>query len=847
MENEAIIHKYNYKNFSLGLKAENLFFLTEQGFPVPEFICIQKTTGREETERYLREHFPSGICFAVRSAAKVEDGGTYSFAGQFSTYLSVPLSECWERAQQIFSETARADIYAEYTGQGWQDFAVDVMIQQMIDAETSGVLFTANPQGLLNEMVIAAAAGAGNGVVEDRLPSAVCYFNRTDKLFYCEGRSNAPLLDDEALAELTEYGERIEALFGTYQDIEFAIKEGRIFILQARPVTSIGANGKTIQMGGSPIVLDNSNIVESYPGISLPATQSFARRVYYQVFKSCLFRLCRDRKAVRERDTMLQNMVSSCSGRIYYQISSWYEILLLLPFSSKIIPIWQEMLGVREKKVGEGPPRKPGLCLKGSVTVSFFHLLFTCPKQMEELNRYFNSLIQTTDLGQCRDGGELLDYYHYLENLLSSRWDITLVNDMYTFLYTALLKRAAGEAGANEILSEVTGLESMKPLKELLGIAAWVRKNGGEPMVRELCGLKDNGEADAFFGKYPDLAGRVAEYIDSYGDRYMEELKLESNTYRTDPVLLLRQIGEYASREQGAEAESAGKESVRTGISETKDAGIGGRGTGCAGVEGTDSENVEAEGTGEEGGERVREKKFSGLLVRMAARRAASGIRNRELSRMNRSRIFGLVREIFLRIGAKLSEKGRLEEARDVFYLFFEEIEEAVRKETDCRETVRLRKAEYAGYEKLPAYSRLVFCNEIFDRKAAPDPVSFRAGAVPSVLHGTPSCAGIVEGEVLVVRNPSEAGNSAGKILVAPMTDPGWVFLIAQAKALVAEKGSLLSHTAIVTREMKKPSVVGVPRASEQLKNGDWVRVNGTSGEITILRRNGGEEHHEEH
>ena len=100
---------------------------------------------------------------------------------------------------------------------------------------------------------------------------------------------------------------------------------------------------------------------------------------------------------------------------------------------------------------------------------------------------------------------------------------------------------------------------------------------------------------------------------------------------------------------------------------------------------------------------------------------------------------------------------------------------------------------------------------------------------------GTACSPGIAEGEVLLIDNPSPLLDTKGKILVTKMTDPGWVFLIAPAKAIVSEKGSLLSHTAILARELKKPAVTGVEHITEYLRTGDRIRVDGDTGVVTIL------------
>ncbi len=100
-----------------------------------------------------------------------------------------------------------------------------------------------------------------------------------------------------------------------------------------------------------------------------------------------------------------------------------------------------------------------------------------------------------------------------------------------------------------------------------------------------------------------------------------------------------------------------------------------------------------------------------------------------------------------------------------------------------------------------------------------------------------PCSAGVAEGEALVIRNIDDARDVKDKILVTVMTDPGWVFLLASAKGVISEKGSLLSHTAIISRELKKPSIVGVPDLTDTIRTGDIIRMDGGSGRIEILRR----------
>ena len=114
--------------------------------------------------------------------------------------------------------------------------------------------------------------------------------------------------------------------------------------------------------------------------------------------------------------------------------------------------------------------------------------------------------------------------------------------------------------------------------------------------------------------------------------------------------------------------------------------------------------------------------------------------------------------------------------------------------------------------------------------------ISFMAGQ-SGVMQGVPCSGGISEGEALVIEDISMLENSKDKILVTKMTDPGWVFYLASAKGVISQKGSILSHTAIISREIGIPSIVGVADVMNRINTGDIVRMDGSSGRIEILRR----------
>lgn len=783
-----IISCENYRNFDVGVKAKNLFLMMKKGHNVPPFFCVNADYSENEITAYLDENFADTELFSVRSSSSAEDGKDFSFAGQFKTYLNIKKEEVFSYISKVadISENKSVAEYCKLNNTKISSIRMSVIVQKMITADYSGVIFTANPQGLLNETVIVIGKGTGENVVEDKTETTAYYYNTSDNIYYYEKNGGSPIITDEKIKEIIEISIGIKALFKCECDIEFAIKNSQIFILQSRPITSLQENA-------SIIVLDNSNIIESYPNITLPLTQSFIREVYYRVFKTLLIRLTREEKTVNQIDDILKNMVDVVNGRVYYRISNWYDIIRLLPFSKKITPVWQEMLGVKNKEVSFALKNKASFKTQAKVMISFFSLIISSPRKMDKLNRYFSEIAKyysSFDV-DTDDNKKLIEYYQSLKKMATDEWDITLANDMYSFIFTGLLKSRLKkrnpenyEIMTSQYISKISDIESLKPICELINISQAAKSQN---RISELSDIKTNEDYYRYSNeKNDDFTTSIKAYVDIFGDRNIEELKLESKTFRTDPVLLINRIIQYAN------------ENIQMSV-----------------------ENIDFK----------RLRGLSGLF----AKKAAIGIKNREKSRLNRSRLYGIMRMLMLQIGKNLSIAGLINEKDDIFWLYYDEIEETANGEfLKLKKLINERKLKYNMFSALPAYSRLVFSERVVDKNPSNVcEMSFESGA--GKYSGVACSHGIAEGEVLIVDKPTMHIDSKGKILVTKMTDPGWVFLIASAKGIIAEKGSLLSHTAIIARELGKPTVVGVNNITKLLKNGDRVRIDGDKGEIEIL------------
>ncbi len=458
------------------MKAENLKILRDNGFPVPPFTVV---TGSEVDLSFSRAE-----TFAVRSTFEGEDTGDSSFAGQFDTLLDVPRAEVASAVEQVRKsyekETIRAyrEALLRKSGEAPSVVPADhasrtapVLVQEMLHPDMAGVAFSSNPTGLLNEIVLVVGEGLGDAVVEDRADTTTYYYNKDDALYYYETQGASPTLETGVLETLWDLVQRVEELYGRPMDIEYAVCGTDVYLLQARPITTF--RGKDL------IVLDSSNIVESYPDLTLPLSMSFAKEIYYEIFRALLIRATNGSTVVSELDPSLRDMVAMANGRVYYRITSWYDILRLMPFSDRFIAIWQEMLGVSNKAVDSDlkvPVRTKAVMLR-----TILNYLRITPREMDRLSEFYETYANDLDEELARlaraEGQEkvrgLLRKYHGLKNDVIPRWDITLMNDMYAFLFTAL----SGKKN-REQLSNLSNLASMEPAKAMNALAETARAKG---------------------------------------------------------------------------------------------------------------------------------------------------------------------------------------------------------------------------------------------------------------------------------------------------------------------------------------------------------------------------------
>jgi len=812
----------------------------------------------------LAELATPGGRLAVRSSAVDEDGAEHSFAGQLDSLLFVAPACVPSAVAQVWRSafSARMLAYRHEHGLPLVLSPPAVLIQRMVDAAMSGVAFSADPvSGRRGVAVVSAVYGLGTALVsgdadadtwlvgrDGDIQSRAIATKRSAHRYQAADASDAggaadglvtavpvadelialPALADEQIGAVAALARACERHFGRPQDIEWAIAEGKLYLLQSRPITSLAG---VADPDGAYTLWDNSNIAESYAGVTTPLTFSFARHVYEQVYRQLCRLLGVSEQVIAAHDETYRRMLGLIRGRVYYNLLSWYRLLALAPGFASNRRFMEQMMGVKEglpdEIVGElgKATWRDRLRDRRRLVGAVAHLVASYRTLPRDIKRFYARLDAALtdaglDLGTMR-ADELAAYYRALERQLLMRWDAPLVNDLFAMIFFGSLRRLvvawckdASGALQNDLLRGGGGIISAEPAARVRAMAALASAHPA--LVDALCDAPMEEALDAV-AQAPALAAAYAAYLDTFADRCLEELKLESPTLRDDPLPLLRSVGYLARRQRdlptGDAPGRSGEDDARHAAERRAYAALGRR--------------------------PLRRALFDWVL-----RNARERVRDRENLRFERTRVFGRVRRIFVELGRRFAAEGLLAEPRDIFYL---EVEEALgmvagtATTTDLKGLVAVRKAEYARYRaQEPPADRfetrgIVYAGNSFQARQRSAPP---AG---DTLHGIGCCPGVVRGRVRVVRDPKTAEVRHGEILVAERTDPGWIMLFPAAAGVLVECGSLLSHSAIVARELGIPAIVALAGATTWLQTGDTVEMDGGTGTVVKLGAPAGE------
>lgn len=799
-----ILHAKEADRATAGGKARALARAAAAGFDVPPFVVLPAGSAIDPVELSAALAMLGEGPYAVRSSGLAEDGVAHSHAGQFESILNVVKADVPEAVARVAGSGAHAGIAAYRAERGLSEAGrvPAVIVQQMVAASRAGVAFSADPvSGRRDRIVVSATEGLGDRLVAGEVDGGSWWLARPS-LESVETRGDA-VLAPEQVAAVARLAIAAEEAFGAPQDVEWAFAGGRLYLLQARPITSTLRPAPLVDPGYA--VFDNSNIVESYPGVVSPLTFSFASYAYARVYTAFVTLLGVSPDRVREARTIFENMLVRVDGRVYYNLGNWHRALAMLPGYGLNRGFMDGMMGTSEPlpqalldQVEAG--KRTGIAEYGRVARMVWRLWRAArrlPRTASAFRGRLDRALAATTPERVRRMAltELAVEYRRIEADLLDRWDAPIVNDFLCMIAFGSARKALDRwAGAEgiEILNDVLigqgDIISARPAQLIRAMGARARSDA--PLLAAL----DRADETVLSGG--PLGPEIAAYIAEFGDRCTEELKLESVTLDEDPAPLFAAIAAAARAPAG--------ETVRSGDPQARLA-----------------------------------RAFRGRPVRrMVARRllgwAKARVRDRENLRYERTRIFGRARRVLLAMGEQFHAYGLIEAPRDIFLLTLPEVLGAIEGSgvtADLAGLAAVRRGERDAALRQPDPSERLIVHGAAFMIAERMPAG-PAGVGERVRQGTGASAGAVRAVARVVADPRTQSIGAGEILVARHTDPGWIALFASAGAIVVERGSLLSHSAIVARELGIPCVVGLKDATRWIEDGEMLSVDGASGRV---------------
>jgi rifampicin phosphotransferase len=836
----------------VGSKARALAALGDEGLPVPEWFVVlpaalasslepaqvaalsAATTSAaalalldevilaepvcREVQEALAALDLANTPLAVRSSASDEDGAQHSFAGQLESFLNVPPPEVAARIVDVWRSGFSERVYA-YRRQHNLPLPPSppaVIIQRMAPADVAGVAFSADPvSGRRGVTVVSAVRGLGEALVSGAANADTYYVERNGSISERSlMQASAAVLTDAQVQAVAGLARQVERSTQRPQDIEWVFAGDRLNLLQARPITTLAQRPDP---DGVFTLWDNSNIVESYGGITTPLTYSFARRAYEAVYQEFCRILGVPDSTIAANQHVFAAMIGLIRGRIYYNLLNWYRVLALLPGFRTNRRFMEQMMGVKESlpdaivrdlEQSSWRQRVGDRVALVRTVIGLVTNHFLLPRRIRRFYARLEHALgkEPPDLAALR-ADELAAYYRQLERELLRHWDAPLVNDFFAMIFYGLLRRLVTEWGndsigslQNDLLVGEGGMISAEPAHRVRELAARANQS---PALAEQLRRGERREIEALLPTHPRFAEEYHAYLNRFGDRCQNELKLESPTLHDDPLPLLRSIGQLALHPPAPTGATSAVTSRQA--EEQLDRALAG-------------------------------KPVKGVILRWVLRHARNRVRDRENLRFERTRVFGRARQIFVELGRRFFAVDALEQPRDIFYLQLDEVigfVDGTTTSTTLAALAALRKAEYAGFaDEPPPASRFTthgMVHQGHDFQTTEPATTPPAG---ESLQGLGCCPGIVRGRARVVADPLATQLAPGEILVAERTDPSWIMIMPAAAGLLVERGSLLSHAAIVARELGLPAIVGLTGVTRWLADGDLVEMDGRTGTV---------------
>jgi phosphohistidine swiveling domain-containing protein len=822
---------------------------------------------------------------AVRSSAIGEDSAASSFAGQYDSILGVDCGEpCREAVRRCWASlwSERAVAYRQRLGHRSCAPAMAVVIQRCVPAEVAGVLFTRDPvSGVSDRLLIEATLGLGEALVSGRVSPDRIVLDRRDlsvvgcttgsKTFeivldrergtrreaVAPDRATTPCIDADLASRLARLGLQVEEALGAAQDVEWAVADGEIALLQTRPITALPVAGDSADTR----VWSNMNAGELLPDVATPMTFSIIERIVAGLLHPFFRRL-----GIDLGDLPLLGRIG---GRIYFNVTTMAAVLYRIPGMAgrDVVDLFggdREGLAAAARfldhqhlpRVSVRPWRAllsaPGalLWLLRAVRISGSEALARCRRRTAALAALSSS--QLTD-------------HELLARIASAADDLLdppdLVAQAIVGMACADRLRAscrnwlddADGSITGRLLAGVGGMESAEAGLDLWRLVEEVRalpdpeaalRNGSFAEARATLSETDAGQR--FLSSWDSFMAR-------HGHHTRAEVDVSVPRWQEQPDYVWSLVRSYLEAGAGWDPIAVHRRSTAERLSLTE--------ISCRRLGGG-----------------LRRKLFEWLLEY-----AQRGLALREASKSEMVRRLALVRASLLELGARLRERGALSQADDVFFVSLDELAGLMCGEiTAAHVRVAAKRAEHAEFQRLTPPPVVIGHFEPTRDGALPKESAAMPFVIPAkagihsqapprldtrlrgydgptvatfwakprdgvdavqpsagsgiVLRGIGVSPGAAVGRARVVlHSDAQERLRPGEILVAPFTDPGWTPYFLPAAAIVVDLGGVLSHGSVVAREYGIPAVVNVSTGTRTIRTGQLLRVDGTRGEVRLL------------
>ena len=770
---------------------------------------------------------------AVRSSATAEDLPEASFAGQQESYLNIgnetgllqAVKRCWASLW-----TARAMAYRARQQLGPDEVALAIVVQQMVAAEVAGVMFTVNPvTGHRGEVVINATWGLGEALVAgqvnpdtlvvDKDTGRIKQLTIADKAIMtaptpagtheigveADRRQQASLSESQA-SRLAQWAGQIEAHFARPQDIEWAIANDQIFILQSRPVTTLPpppldspppGDDNWLPLNDYPIqpfdLWSQADVGERWPEPVTPLTWSTAFHIVSQNMRDAFGEL--------KAPYLAQiRWVRRQYGRVYLNEGGMNHILSHeygMPASSIAaglgtqgdVPAGQDQWqwGIVLRRL----PLFAKIFIKWGRDIKRFENLFPVYDRWVE-QFMAEDLSPLSDLALWEAAQK--KWYDRAMAAMVYHAEMTSMSSNYLSMLERVVERWLGDKKvAHRLISGLDGVIAAEMVPMLGQMADRLRQLGlaelvlGHDPQTALSLLRQSPAATPFWPLFN-------RFLERHGHRCLTEAEWRYPRWREAPHLVLEALAGYLTNpEQSAPAGERGVELAK---------------------------HLEKS-----------LKPYQSGYFRWLVAQTQQLMRMRDNGQNYLVKLILPIRHLYGQLAERWAGRGWLTQADDFFFLLAGEIEAVLAAGSPAGQTLQ---AIVDGRRQAYDYWFQIAIPEVLDKNGQPMKATLLE-ADEGALRGLPASPGRVTGRARIILNPREAGMiRPGEILVTRATDPGWTPVFSVVGGIVLEVGGLLSHGAIVAREYGLPAVVNVPSATRRIQDGQLITVDGSVGKIML-------------